>query len=47
MMFKYFQDKKADYVVLETGMGGRFDATNVVDAELCIITNVTLDHTNI
>ncbi len=44
-MFKYFQDKKADYVVLETGMGGRFDATNVVDAELCIITNVTLDHT--
>lgn len=45
MMFKYFQDKKADYVVLETGMGGRFDATNVVDAELCIITNVTLDHT--
>ena len=45
MMFKYFQDRKADYVVLETGMGGRFDATNVVDAELCIITNVTLDHT--
>lgn len=45
MMFKYFADKKADYVVLETGMGGRFDATNVVDADLCIITNVTLDHT--
>lgn len=45
MMFKYFQDKKADYVVLETGMGGRYDATNITKAELCIITNVTLDHT--
>lgn len=45
MMFKYFQDKKADYVVLETGMGGRFDATNITKAELCVITNVTLDHT--
>lgn len=45
MMFKYFQDKKVDYVVLETGMGGRFDATNITKAELCIITNVTLDHT--
>ena len=45
MMFKYFQDKKVDYVVLETGMGGRFDATNITKAELCMITNVTLDHT--
>lgn len=44
IMFKYFSDMKADYVVLETGMGGRFDATNVVDAELCIITNVSFDH---
>lgn len=45
MMFKYFQDKGAEYVVLETGMGGRYDATNITKAELCIITNVTLDHT--
>lgn len=45
MMFRYFQDKKVDYVVLETGMGGRFDATNITKADLCIITNVTLDHT--
>ena len=45
MMFKYFSDLKLDYVVLETGMGGRFDATNVCDAEICAITNISLDHT--
>lgn len=45
MMFKYFSDLKLDYVVLETGMGGRFDATNVCDAEICVVTNVSLDHT--
>ncbi|WP_297598530.1 folylpolyglutamate synthase/dihydrofolate synthase family protein [uncultured Cetobacterium sp.] len=45
MMFKYFSDKKVEYVILEVGMGGKYDATNVVDAEICIITNVSLDHT--
>lgn len=45
MMFKYFSDLKLDYVVLETGMGGRYDATNISEAEICVITNVTLDHT--
>lgn len=45
MMFSYFRDKGLDYVVLETGMGGRLDATNVSEATLCIITNVSLDHT--
>ncbi len=45
MMFKYFSDLGVDYVVLETGMGGKFDATNVCDAEICVITNVSLDHT--
>ena len=45
MMFKYFSDLKLDYVVLETGMGGRFDATNVCEADICVITNVGLDHT--
>lgn len=45
MMFKYFSDLNLDYVVLETGMGGRFDATNVCDSEICVITNVSLDHT--
>lgn len=45
MMFKYFSDLKVDYVVLETGMGGKFDATNVCQSEIAIITNVGLDHT--
>lgn len=45
IMFKYFADKKLDYVVLETGMGGRFDATNITSAEVAVITNVDLEHT--
>ncbi|WP_022818712.1 bifunctional folylpolyglutamate synthase/dihydrofolate synthase [Fusobacterium russii] len=45
MMFAYFKDKKADYVVLEAGMGGRYDATNICNSILTIITNVGLDHT--
>lgn len=46
MMFKYFSDKKVDYAVIEVGMGGRFDATNVVKGDICVITNVSLDHTD-
>ena len=45
MMFLYFADKKLDYVVLETGMGGRFDATNVTNAQVVVVTNVDLEHT--
>lgn len=45
MMFAYFRDMKPDYVILETGMGGRYDATNVCNSEISIITNVSLDHT--
>lgn len=45
MMFLYFAEKKIDYAVLEVGMGGRYDATNVADGDICIITNVSLDHT--
>lgn len=44
MMFLYFADRGAEFVVLETGMGGRYDATNVVNSEIAVITNVTLDH---
>ena len=47
MMFLYFSDKNCDYVVLETGLGGRYDATNIVDPILSVITNVSLDHINI
>ncbi len=46
VMFKYFSDKDVDLVILETGLGGRFDATNVIKKNLCsIITHIDLDHT--
>lgn len=46
VMFKYFADNKVDVVVLETGLGGRFDATNVIKKNLCsVITHIDYDHT--
>ena len=45
--FLYFKDKQADYVVLEVGLGGRGDSTNVVEKPLCsIIASISLDHTD-
>ena len=44
LAFQYFYDKKVDIVILETGMGGRLDSTNVVLPELSIITNIGEDH---
>lgn len=44
MAFLYFQEKKVDYAVLETGMGGRLDATNVVKPDISVITSIGLDH---
>ena len=47
IMFLYFHRKNVEIVVLETGMGGRFDATNVIKENLCsIITQIDLDHTD-
>ena len=47
MMFLYFQRKEVEVVILETGLGGRFDATNVIEKNLCaIITQIDLDHTD-
>lgn len=47
MMFLYFSKNNIEIVVLETGMGGRFDATNVIKENLCsIITQIDLDHTD-
>lgn len=42
--FLYFSERRADVVVLEVGLGGRLDATNIVDPLLSIITDVALDH---
>jgi dihydrofolate synthase/folylpolyglutamate synthase len=46
VMFKYFADNNVEVAVLETGLGGRYDATNVIKKHLCsIITHVDFDHT--
>lgn len=45
LAFKYFYDKKVDFVIAEVGMGGRLDATNVITPLLSVITNVSLEHT--
>ena len=42
--FRYFADRPVDVAVVEVGLGGRWDATNVVDAAVSVITNVGLDH---
>ena len=45
LALQYFKEQKTDFVVLETGLGGRLDATNVVRARVCGITSISLDHT--
>ena len=47
MAFKYFSEEGIDFAVLEVGMGGRLDATNVVKSLVSIITNVSLEHTEV
>lgn len=42
--FAFFADKAADTAVLEVGLGGRLDATNVVDAEVCVVTGIGVEH---
>jgi len=47
MAFDYFAAQKVDIAVIETGLGGRLDSTNVIDPEVALITNIGLDHTDI
>jgi len=47
LMFKYFADEGVDFAVVEVGLGGRLDATNVVTPLVSVITNVALEHTHI
>jgi len=47
LAFAYFKERQADYQVLETGLGGRLDATNVVKPEVCVITAISFDHTDV
>lgn len=45
LAFMHFVDKKVDVAVVETGLGGRLDSTNVLKPEVCGITSISLDHT--
>lgn len=46
MAFDYFAQQQVDFAVVETGLGGRLDSTNIVTPELSIITNIGWDHMN-
>jgi len=47
LAFQHFFQERADVAVLETGLGGRLDATNVAPAKVCVITSISLDHTQV
>ena len=44
MAFEYFKKNSVDIAIIETGMGGRLDSTNIISPELSVITNVSIDH---
>ena len=44
MALKYFADQQVDIAVIEVGLGGRLDCTNIIQPELCVITNISFDH---
>ena len=47
MAFEYFHQKKVDFAIIEVGLGGRLDSTNIIKPLVAAITNVDLDHQNI
>ncbi|HNW51000.1 MAG TPA: folylpolyglutamate synthase/dihydrofolate synthase family protein [Prolixibacteraceae bacterium] len=47
MAFKYFSEMKVDVAVIEVGLGGRLDSTNIITPEFSVITNISFDHTAI
>ncbi|MBU1101407.1 MAG: bifunctional folylpolyglutamate synthase/dihydrofolate synthase [Bacteroidetes bacterium] len=47
MAYKYFKESGIDYAVIETGLGGRLDATNTIDPLASVITTISKEHTNI
>ena len=47
LMLLYFKEEKVDYGVIEVGLGGRLDSTNVITPILSVITSISLDHTNL
>ncbi|WOC51894.1 dihydrofolate synthase / folylpolyglutamate synthase [Bergeyella porcorum] len=47
MAFEYFHQQKVDFAIIEVGLGGRLDSTNIISPMISAITNVALDHQNI
>lgn len=47
MAFEYFADENVDVAIIETGLGGRLDSTNIIMPVLSVITNISLDHTSL
>ena len=47
LAFHYFALQKVEIAIIETGLGGRLDATNIITPELSVITNISLDHTHL
>lgn len=47
LMFKYFKDNNVDYAVIEVGLGGRLDSTNVIVPKVSALASISLDHTNL
>ena len=47
LAFNYFAEEKVDIAIIETGLGGRLDSTNVIKPVLSLITNISYDHTNL
>jgi dihydrofolate synthase/folylpolyglutamate synthase len=47
LAFKYFLENRTDYCVIETGLGGRLDSTNVLNPLAVVITTISLEHTNV
>ena len=47
MAFEYFEKNKVDIAIIETGLGGRLDSTNIIKPEVSVITNIGMDHMNL
>ena len=47
MAFDYFAKEQVDIAVIEVGLGGRLDSTNIISPEVCLITNIGMDHMNL
>ncbi|WP_185852015.1 bifunctional folylpolyglutamate synthase/dihydrofolate synthase [Blattabacterium cuenoti] len=45
LAFQYFKEKKVNIAIIEVGMGGRLDSTNLITPEISVITNISMDHT--